>query len=234
MTRSFDIAINSTLTISINQRPHVQTSVNSQPILYSFRRCPYAMRARLAIAYSACHVELREVVLKDKPQCLLEYSPKATVPVLVLTQNGKQQVIDESLDIILWAILQNDAQHYLRNIDSDMPLILENDLVFKPQLDRYKYPNRFEDTDELMARAQACEFIQKLENSLQTQSHLGGAQASLADIAIFPFVRQFAYVDILWFQNSQYQQVNSWLSEHLASPLFKSIMKKYTPWQSGI
>jgi len=202
------------------------------PILYSFRRCPYAMRARLAIIQSHTTVELREVVLKNKPQQLLDISPKATVPVLHLSDGS---VIDESLDIMKWALGNNDPDNWLdQSIIKDInQLIFINDGEFKYYLDRYKYADRFPEQPERYYRQKAELFLANLEQRLSSQSFLCAEQCTLADSAIFPFIRQFANVDLSWFQASKYKYLNHWLNNHIESSLFLSIMKKYPAWQQG-
>lgn len=199
--------------------------------LYSFRRCPYAMRARLAIAYSLQSVQLREIILKEKPPAMLLLSPKATVPVL---QTSDGEVLDESLDIMAWAISQNDPDNWLAgNLHEMLALIDENDFEFKYWLDRYKYADRFPENTENYYRAQCEDFLTQLEQRLSISRYLFSAQISLADIAIFPFIRQFASVDNQWFQQSPYPQLQKWLSELINSQLFLSIMKKYPTWLSS-
>ncbi len=201
------------------------------PILYSFRRCPYAMRARMAIVYSAIYVELREVVLRDKPLQLLEISAKATVPVLLLA-DGK--VLEESLDIMHWALSLNDKDHWLKNGSPEgiNSLIQWNDGEFKYYLDRYKYADRYPQQNEEYYREKAEIFIRALEERLNSHDFLCGKSISLADIAIFPFIRQFANVDIKWFQNSAYKKLDRWLKHQLSSALFISIMEKYPAWST--
>ncbi len=203
------------------------------PILYSFRRCPYAMRARLAIQTAGIQVELREVVLKNKPAELLQVSPKATVPVLVL-RGG--QVINESRDIMLWALQQNDSQHWLGEsaelLEPSNALIDANDAEFKANLDGYKYADRYPESADYY-RQQGEVFLQKLEERLGRHRYLLSDQVSLADMAIFPFIRQFAHVDKIWFDQTAYQGVHQWLSHFLASASFNNAMFKYPPWQSG-
>ena len=205
----------------------------NHPILYSFRRCPYAMRARLAIAGSELAVELREVVLKDKPTAMLEASPKGTVPVLV-TPEGR--VIDESRDIMRWALQQSDPHHWLCSDEPDLlwqieGLIQENDFVFKQHLDRYKYFERHPDRPQSYYREQCEVTLVKLERLLQQHKFLAGERCSLADMAIFPFIRQFAHVDRNWFYAAPYPALQGWLDYHLESPLFIVVMKKYPQWQ---
>ena len=202
----------------------------SAPILYSFRRCPYAMRARMALMASGQSVRLREVVLRDKPLEMLEASPKGTVPVLIL-EDGT--VIDESLDVMAWALSQNDPGGWLA-ADGEA-LIAEADGPFKKALDRYKYPNRYEDegVDKLEQRAKGREFLAKLDGILKDQTYLLGDAISKADIAIFPFVRQFANTDRPWFDAEPLPHLQRWLAAHLESELFQSIMKKYPQWRTG-
>ena len=205
---------------------------SNPPVLYSFRRCPYAMRARLAIVYSGISVELREVVLRNKPQHLLEISPKGTVPVLLLN-DGK--VIEESLEIMTWALSHRDANNWL-NKDSTQDieqLIQYNDGEFKYYLDRYKYADRYPEHSEQYYREKAETFLINLENRLSKHAFLCSEKCSLADIAIFPFIRQFAKVDKHWFQSSDYKKLNQWLNKHIESALFISIMQKYPAWQAA-
>ena len=188
------------------------------------------MRARLALWSARVKVEIREVVLRDKPASMLKYSPKGTVPVLIL-QDGT--VIDESRDIIHWALKQNDPDGWKRDGDSLIDeLIDENDSSFKENLDRYKYTTRFPEEPLEVYRHRGEEFLHKLETNLHKHKFLIDEQVSLADIAIFPFVRQFAYVDIKWFEQSQYKKVQQWLNHFLNSDLFH-IMSKYTKWEEG-
>jgi len=200
------------------------------PILYSFRRCPYAMRARLAIAKSLVSVELREVVLRNKPQSLLDISPKGTVPVVLLEDTT---VIDESLDIMYWALSINDPEYWLtEDLAQEMQQLIEwNDGDFKYFLDHYKYADRYPEHSEQFYREKAESFLIELENRLIQQPFICSSNCSLADMAIFPFIRQFANVDSDWFQSSKYQKLNQWLNKHLESELFISIMKKYPAWQ---
>lgn len=201
------------------------------PILYSFRRCPYAMRARLAIAASGQAVELREVVLKAKPAELLTASPKGTVPVLI-DADGK--VIDESLEIMLWALNKHDPEGWLTpDRNAMLALIAQCDSDFKHHLDRYKYPERYVDADAATHREAASEFLRGLEERLRTKHSLFGNGPALADMAIFPFVRQFAQTDATWFAAQPWPALQRWLSTLTASPRFAAIMEKIAPWQSG-
>ncbi|MCK5829234.1 MAG: glutathione S-transferase [Methylococcales bacterium] len=200
------------------------------PILYSFRRCPYAMRARLAIAITSRSVELREVVLRNKPKQLLDISPKGTVPVLLLKD---KKTIDESLDIMYWALSQHDPEGWLINASSEEAnqLIQWNDGSFKYYLDRYKYADRYPEQNEQFYREKAELFLIELEKRLSNHPFLCGSFCSIADMAIFPFIRQFANVNNDWFVRSKYRSVNKWLNTHVNSVLFASIMDKYPAWQ---
>ncbi len=194
------------------------------PILYSYRRCPYAMRARMAMKYADISVEIREIVLRAKPSEMVKASPKATVPVLILNDGT---VIEQSLDIMCWALQQNDKEGWL-TADSlaTQQLITENDGSFKQALDKYKYAIRFPEQSADVYRAQGEVFLQQLEALLNQSQFLLGNQISLADIAIFPFIRQFAGVDSVWFETAHYPKLKSWLKGLVESELFLSIMKK--------
>lgn len=199
-------------------------------IFYSFRRCPYAIRARLAIAYSQQPVQLREVILKDKPKELLQLSDKGTVPVLQLDTG---EILDESLDIMAWALSQNDPDQWLSdNIHSMLDLIDKNDFEFKAWLDKYKYADRFPENSETYYREQCEYFLVRLETLLKLNDYLFSKHISLADIAIFPFIRQFAAVDSIWFQQSSYSHLKLWLETLTNSPLFLSVMNKYPTWKT--
>ena len=203
------------------------------PVLYSFRRCPYAIRARLAIAYAGISVELREVMLRNKPQEMLEISPKGTVPVLQLPE-GK--VIDESLDIMHWALQQCDSDNWMdAKVQADIEALVQwNDDEFKYYLDRYKYSDRYPESPQEFYRGKAECFLHELENRLLHSRFICGERILLADVAIFPFIRQFAAVDRQWFELSQYQALNAWLKQWLESDLFISVMKKQQPWTQAV
>ena len=198
-------------------------------ILYSFRRCPYAMRARMGLYSAQIPHEHREIILKDKPAEMLDASPKGTVPVLI-TKDGK--VIDESLDIMLWALSQNDPEHWIEGNSRDdiFDLIKRNDGPFKRALDRYKYPNRYPDEDCTNAREDGLKILDNLNKRIETHNALSGDKTTLADIAIFPFIRQFAHVDRDWFYALPLPHLQKWLQEHLASELFTKTMIKYEKW----
>ncbi|PTT29555.1 glutathione S-transferase [Pseudomonas sp. HMWF021] len=191
--------------------------------LYSFRRCPYAMRARMALRYSGVPVEIVEVSLKAKPAEMLAISPKGTVPVL----DADGRVIDESLEIMRWALAQNDPDNWLLGGDSRIAELIEaNDQVFKVHLNRYKYAERYPEQPMEVYRAEGAVFLQSLNELLTGRDYLLTEHPSLADIALLPFVRQFAHVDREWFAQTPYVQLQAWLQRFLESDLFTSIMKK--------
>ncbi len=205
---------------------------NNLPILYSFRRCPYAMRARMAIHISSQKCEIREVLLRDKPPSMLEYSSKGTVPVLVL-QSG--EVIDESLDVIDWALNLNDPDNWQRSKDNEKTkeLIKINDGEFKYHLDRYKYSKRYDNEDPEFHRKKCLSFIEKVNSELQNSKYIFDDAISYIDISLLPFIRQFRIADKEWFDELPYENVKSWLSNFLNSELLKSIMSKYDLWKEG-
>lgn len=202
------------------------------PILYSFRRCPYAIRARMALAYAGTSVELREVLLRDKPEAMLRASAKGTVPVLVLPDDT---VIDESLDVMHWALQQHDPQDWLSSATSDevRALIAENDGPFKHWLDRYKYADRYPDHPAGWYRDQALPFLVLIDSWLQEWQWLGGDSMGFGDVALFPFLRQFASVDRPWFDEAAPKGLREWLRTMLESRLFLGVMDKYPVWRSG-
>jgi len=195
----------------------------NETLLYSFRRCPYAMRARLALRYSGVCVRIIEVSLKAKPAEMLALSPKGTVPVLSV--NG--EVIDESLAIMQWALAQHDPDNWrLQGDPSVLALIDENDQGFKYHLDRYKYAERYPEYPMEHYRAEGEVFLQKLEGLLADRAYLLAHHPSLADMAMAPFVRQFAHVDRDWFARAPYPRLQRWLEAFLQSPLFIGVMAK--------
>ena len=215
---------------------------SNMPVMYSFRRCPYAMRARLALAVSGLLCEVREIALRNKPPELLAASAKGTVPVLVLP-NGS--VIDESLTIMRWALSQHDPLGWLAPGDAQLGLVAANDGLFKHHLDRYKYPYRFADTDRrasgtayesftLQHRNAGALWLTDLEAMLATSpdgNWLFQSGPSLADMAILPFVRQFAHTDATWFSAQPWSAVQGWLARFEASSLFAGVMEKHPLWQ---
>lgn len=198
-----------------------------RPILYSFRRCPYAMRARMAVLISGQACVIREVSLRNKPAEMVAASPKATVPVLVL-HNG--EVIDESLDIMRWALGLNDPEGWLAS--DDPALIDQNDGAFKQHLDRYKYPERH-GSDPLVHREAGLSILAGLDRRLVGRRNLCRESRSLTDIAIMPFVRQFAATDRDWFKVQPLPRLREWLRRHEASPLFDQAMVRLSPWQEA-
>ncbi len=199
------------------------------PILYSFRRCPYAMRARLAIQSAGVQVELREIVLRDKAPEFLATSPKGTVPVLVA-----EELIEESYDIMLWALGRSDSEGLLTKMTPDAyALIEEADGPFKRALDRTKYAVRYPELDATESRASAGAFIAKLDAQLDGTPWLFGDAPSLADLAILPFVRQFAHVDLDWFSAQPWPHAIAWLEAFKATDRMARVMPKFAPWQNG-
>lgn len=191
--------------------------------LYSFRRCPYAMRARMALRYSGVPVEIVEVSLKAKPAEMLAISPKGTVPVL----DAAGRVIDESLEIMRWALAQNDPDNWLLGGDSRIAELIEaNDQAFKLHLNRYKYAERYPEQPMEVYRAEGALFLQQLDELLRDRDYLLSDHLSLADVALLPFVRQFAHVDREWFAQTPYVRLQAWLQSFLESELFTAIMKK--------
>ena len=208
----------------------IQDSVTRpRPILWSFRRCPYAMRARMAVLSAGLEVELREIKLKDKPQAFLAASPSATVPNL---QAGDLN-FDESLDIMRWALGRSDPHGLLNMPSTGETLIAQYDGPFKTALDHTKYATRYPDLDPQSERAQASDFIHSLETRLATHPFLIGDRPTLADIAIFPFIRQFAHIDRAWFDAQPWPNVISWLGGFLDSADFQTAMAKITVWEEG-
>jgi len=206
----------------------------THPILYSLQNCPYAMRARLAILMSQQPVLIRAIVLKNKPAEMLALSPKGTVPVLVVGT----QVIDESLDIMLWALNRSDPDNLLYAEDTQalpemLAIINENDQQFKPTLERYKRAKRYHDDDEEVCRLQCEPFIQILEQRLSQQPFLMGATPSLLDFALLPFVRQYSRVNRQLYRQSSYKYLQNWLTQHLQSRLFAKAMLKYPLWSEA-
>ena len=208
--------------------------ISNYTILYSFRRCPYAMRARLALVAIGTVCELREVVLRDKPPELLDVSPKGTVPVLI-DRDGR--VFDESIDIMFWALLQYDPEQWLMpeqgSVAQMLELIDKCDRGFKYHLDRYKYPNRYENTEAIVHRTEGYLYLEILNTRLRETRYLFGNHVALADMAIAPFVRQFAYTDLGWFNEQPLPHLQAWLTEFLNSEIYTRIMHKYPKWESG-
>ena len=204
----------------------------AMPCLYSFRRCPYAMRARLGLLFAELQVELREITLKHKPAQMLAISPKGTVPVLQLSDDV---VIEESREIMVWALEQKDPQRLLdtKILHEANILIDKNDNEFKYWLDRYKYADRHLDMTQTEYRQRCEDFLQDLEALLTRNPYLLGSHVTIADIAIMPFVRQFAHVDRDVFYDLPYPNLQRWLTGWLEHPLFLQVMTKFEPWQEG-
>ena len=204
------------------------------PTLYSFRRCPYAMRGRMALSVADQSVVLREIELRNRPDEIYRASAKGTVPVLVLADGT---VIDESLDVMRWALGENDPEAWLPANDVEREaceeLIARNDGDFKHHLDRYKYATRYDDVDEVEHRSAASEILHDLNVRLQSQSYLLGERFTLVDAAIAPFVRQFAFADRAWFDAQTWSSLRAWLDAFIALPRFQRVMTKYPVWQSG-
>lgn len=207
----------------------------THPIMYSFRRCPYAMRARLAWYSSGLLAELREVVLRDKPQLMLDASAKATVPVLILP-DGK--IIDESLDVMIYALGVSDPEGLLQaetgTLQDMLDLISQCDGPFKTALDHYKYPNRYLGINGELEREKASVFLRKLDRCLaQNGQYIFGSKMTLVDIGILPFVRQFANVDKDWFDQQDWKNLSQALERFTSSDRFLAIMRKYPQWYDG-
>ena len=199
------------------------------PILWSFRRCPYAMRARLAIQSSGQRVALREILLRDKPAPFLAASPKGTVPVL---QDGAK-VVEESRDVMMWALTRSDPEGWLDMHDDGFALIDTCDGPFKAALDHTKYAVRYPDLDEADEREKAMTFLRQLDARLQQNAFLMGPRRTIADMAILPFVRQFANTDRAWFDAQGLSALTRWLDDFLTSQRFQAVMTKFPPWQEG-
>ena len=215
--------------------PPGEDSDMTYPILYSLQHCPYAMRARMALLMAQEDVLLRAISTKDKPQEMLLVSAKGTVPVLVLEDGS---FLDESLDIMLWALKKNDPQDLLKastpsKLTEMLALIDECDVGYRINLKSYKHAKRFHLETEISLRSKCENYIQKLEDRLENQSYFFGESLSLADLAILPFVRQFANTDKKWFRDSHYQKLSQWLSNFMASVLFSKTMRKYPLWNSS-
>lgn len=198
-------------------------------ILYSYRRCPYAMRARMALKYAGIEVEHREIELRNKPQSMLLASPKGTVPVLCVDDI----VLDQSLDIMHWAISQSDPNGWGSADDAiAQAWVAKNDGPFKLLLDQYKYPNRFPELEQAAALQEALQImLLPMEQSLQATQYLMGDTMTWVDVAIFPFIRQFSMVDANKFEQLPITATKKWLVQHLDSELFHSVMQKYPVWR---
>mgnify|MGYP002132307397 CR=1 FL=1 len=198
------------------------------PILYTYRRCPYAMRARMALKYAGIQVEHREIELRNKPQSMLLVSPKGTVPVLCIDE----LVLDQSLDIMRWALEKADPDDWWGVHEStSQSWIKRNDGPFKVLLDQYKYPNRFPDLNQKDVLNGAIDLmLDPMDNMLRSSTHLLGNKISWVDVAIFPFIRQFAAVNPQRFEDLPFTSLKKWLNQHLESDLFNSVMDKHPAW----
>ena len=204
----------------------------SLPILYSLRQCPYAMRARMGLLLAKQPVLLRDIVMKNIPAEMLSVSSKGTVPVLLFEDSS---VIDESLDIMIWALGQNDPDNLLYSHEPDtfsimLDLIKRNDTEFVDSLNKYKAASRYHDVNEVVCRQECESLISHLEQGLTEHEFLMGATPSLVDYAILPFIRQFSRVDRKWYLQSPYQNIQRWLERHYQNPLFSKAMTKYPQW----
>ncbi len=227
------------------EMPATDTTSLPLPILYSLQNCPYAMRARLALLLAQQKVQIRAITMKDKPDDMLQASPKGTVPVLIIKKERKSkddgfdpeqdQVVDESLDIMLWALKCNDPENLLYSHDPKaltemLKVIEENDTEFKPSLEKYKRAKRFHGDDLETCRLECEPFIQMLEQRLSENEFFMGETPSLLDYALLSFIRQFSRVNKAVFAEDRYKNLRRWLSFHLQSRLFSRAMFKYTLW----
>ena len=202
--------------------------LETYPVLYSFRRCPYAMRARLSLVVSKTRVEIREVLLKKKPKEFLDVSASATVPCLITNE----EILDESMDIMYWALKKSDPQNWLKMPKLGNDLIKENDTSFKHYLDLTKYYTRYPKVNPQESRINASAFLIKLE-SIMVDNFLFGSTPTIADMSILPFVRQFANTDLEWFDNQNWPRVKSWLYKFISSEIFHEIQIKFVQWQTN-
>lgn len=208
--------------------------MNSLPILYSFRRCPFAIRTRMSLVEAGINVELREVLLKDKPVEMLNVSPKGTVPVLI-NSSENDEVLDESLDIMVWA-LKRGRTDWLAGpvgLESQLEMIRDFESRFKPLLDSYKYHDASKEFTVEYYRNQGMKEIEELETALSTSAYLLGDRPRLFDVAVMPFIRQFAHVELDWFNDQDVPSLHRWLQDWLHSEEFKLVMKKYQAWKPG-
>lgn len=200
------------------------------PVLYSFRRCPFAMRSRMALDAAAVSFEHREILLRNKPRQMIEASPKGTVPVLVLN-NG--EVIDESLDIMRWALDYHDPENWRQSNQATQEFIALCDGPFKHHLDRYKYASRYAQEDSLYHREHAQKILQLFDIQIQKHGFLAGTQPNIADVATFPFIRQFSIADPSYFHQLELPALQKWLTFWLESTRFQRIMKKHPIFQES-
>ncbi|OEE62589.1 glutathione S-transferase [Enterovibrio norvegicus FF-454] len=205
----------------------------TMPILYSLRQCPYAMRSRLAILHAGQIVILRDIDMKNKPEDMLSVSPKATVPVLVL---GDGNVIDESIEVMVWALTQSDPRNLLYSHDKNqLPAMLElirsNDVTFVCALQKYRAASRYHDDNKTEHRDTCCEWLMPIEQRLSQHAYIMGEQPSLVDYAILPFIRQFSRVDKRWYAQAPLPNLRAWLTKHYNDPTFSKVMVSYPKWK---
>ena len=214
-----------------SQINHHQTANLEKPVLYSFRRCPFAIRARLVLKVCEISVLLREIELSDKPQCMIAISSKATVPILKLPN----KILDQSMDIIFWALSYNDPCNILNGwmVDKEYSEYFLDSLdnEFKNNLDRYKYSSRYKLEEEILHRNKGLLWIEELEKKLKNSEYLSGDKKGIFDYISFPFIRQYRIADTDWFDRCDLPNVQKWLSEFEQSPLFQYVMKKMPIWK---
>ena len=205
------------------------------PILYSLRQCPYAIRSRLAILHAQQTVVLRDIDMNNKPEEMLSISPKGTVPVLLL---GDGSVIDESLDVMVWALTQSDPNNLLYSHDETkltqmLDVINQNDNEFVEALQKYRAASRYHDTNEVECRERCCEWLMTIEQALSQHAYIMGETPSLVDYAILPFIRQFSRVDKKWYAQAPLPYLRAWLVSHYNDPTFSKAMFTHPKWQQG-
>lgn len=205
------------------------------PILYSLRQCPYAMRSRLGILHAQQSVILRDIEMNNKPEEMLSISPKGTVPVLLLSDGS---VIDESLDVMVWALTQSDPNNLLYSQDETkltqmLDVINQNDNEFVEALQKYRAASRYHDTNEVECRERCCEWLMTIEQALSQHAYIMGETPSLVDYAILPFIRQFSRVDKKWYAQAPLPYLRAWLVSHYNDPTFSKAMFTHPKWQQG-
>ena len=205
------------------------------PILYSLRQCPYAMRSRLGILHAQQTVVLRDIDMKNKPEEMLSVSPKGTVPVLLL---GDSTVIDESLDVMVWALNQSDPSNLLYSHDETkltqmLVFIHQSDTEFVDALQKYRAASRYHDTNEVECRERCCEWLMTIELALSQHTYIMGETPSLVDYAILPFIRQFSRVDKKWYAQAPLPYLRAWLVNHYNDPTFSKAMFTHPKWHKG-
>ena len=216
---------------SLNNPHQLAELIQKKPVLYSFRRCPFAIRVRLVLKKCNIPVLLREIELNDKPACMIVASPKATVPVLVL----QNRILDESMDIIFWALSINDPHHmkdtWIADIEFSKFFLDGLDNVFKYHLDRYKYSSRYKTNEKFLHRDMALSWIKKLEEILKKTDYLSGDRVGIFDYVSLPFIRQFRIADPIWFDSCNVPNLQKRLFEFEESDLFKQVMQRVPIWK---